>query len=69
MKKLFYDYDYSNVEHFLDIVCEDICGGGCEITPIKENQFVLKKSNINYLIEIFELDDKLVVEYSDYQIM
>jgi len=62
--KLQYEYDYSSIEQFLECVCEDICGGGCEITHKQNNQFEMKNDTTTYQVEVFEGEDKIDVVYS-----
>lgn len=62
--KLQYEYDYSSIEQFLECVCRDICGGGGAISYKQNNQFEIKKDTQTYQVEIFELEDKIDVLYS-----
>lgn len=60
-----YDYDYKDVEQFLDFVSEDICGKNNTQIKIQDNQYTISGNDKTFSVEIFELDSRIDVVYKE----
>lgn len=64
-KTLTYEYDYKDVEQFLDDVCEDICGKNNIQIKIKDNQYIVAGSDKVYQLEIYEWEEQIDAVYKE----